>query len=106
MAVKQAGPSYDEIIRDVKAGNFKPIYYLMGDEDYYIDRLSEYILSCALKEEERDFNLDVLYGAEAKANQVIQYAQGMPMMASHRVVLVREAQAMDDRESVASYLEH
>lgn len=106
MAVKASGPTYEEIARDVKAGNLKPIYYLMGDEDYYIDKLSQLIVDKALAPEERDFNLDVLYGGEIKANQVIQYAQGLPMMASHRVVLLREAQQMDDRENLAAYVQH
>jgi len=106
MAVKQNGPAYEEIIRDVRAGNLAPIYYLMGDEDYYIDHLSDFIVNTVLREEERDFNLDVVYGGETSANQVIQYAQGLPMMAEHRVVLLREAQAMGDRENLASYLAH
>ncbi len=106
MAAKTAGPTYEEIVRDVKAGNFKPIYYLMGEEDFYIDRLSQLIVEKALKEDERDFNLDVMYGGETSANQVIQYAQGLPMMAEHRVVLLREAQQMDDRENLAAYAQH
>lgn len=106
MAVKQTGPSYEEIIRDVKAGNYAPIYYLMGDEDYYIDRLSDYIMNSVLRPDERDFNLDLLYGNDVTANQVIQYAQGLPMMAEHRVVMVREAQNMSDREQLAPYLAH
>lgn len=106
MAAKASGPTYEEIARDIKAGNFKPIYYLMGDEDFYIDRLSQMIVDKALAEDERDFNLDLLYGGETNANQVIQYAQGLPMMASHRVVLLREAQQMDDRENLASYAQH
>ena len=105
-APKQAGPSYEEIVRNVRAGNLSPIYYLMGDEDYYIDHISDFIVKTVLREEERDFNLDVLYGAETTANQVIQFAQGLPMMAEHRVVLVREAQALNDREQLASYLAH
>lgn len=106
MAAKQTGPSYEDIIRDVKAGNYAPIYYLMGDEDYYIDRMSEYIKDCILRPEERDFNLDLVYGSDVTANQVIQYAQGLPMMAKHRVVMVREAQNLSDREQLASYLAH
>lgn len=106
MAAKQTGPSYEEIIRDVKAGNFAPIYYLMGDEDYYIDRMSDYIVSMALRSDEKDFNYDLLYGGDVTANQVIQYAQGLPMMAERRVVMVREAQNMSDKEQLASYLSH
>lgn len=105
-ATKPNSPSYDSIVRDVKAGNLVPIYYLMGEEDYYIDRISDFIVNTVLRDEERDFNLDILYGAETTSNQVIQFAQGLPMMASHRVVVVREAQALKDRENLASYLEH
>lgn len=105
---KTTGPTYEDIAREVKAGQLKPIYYLMGEEDFYIDRLSQLILDQVLAPEERDFNLDILYGGETSANQVIQFAQGMPMMASHRVVLLREAQQMDDRdrERLASYAQH
>lgn len=106
MAVKRSGITYDEIVRDVRAGNLSPIYYLMGEEDYYIDRISDFIVNTVLREEERDFNLDILYGAETNANQVIQFAQGLPMMAEHRVVLVREAQAMGNCEDLVSYLSH
>ena len=74
MAAK-TGTTHEEIIRDVRAGNLSPIYYLMGEEGYYIDRLSDFIVDNVLREEERDFNLDVLYGSEVTANQVIQYAQ-------------------------------
>lgn len=102
----KTGATYDEIIRDVRAGNLSPVYYLMGEEDYYIDRLSDFIVNSVLRDEERDFNLDILYGSEVTANQVIQFAQGLPMMAAHRVVLVREAQGMNDREQLASYLAH
>lgn len=107
MAAKAAtGASYDDVVREIKAGQFKPVYYLMGDEDFYIDNLSQMIVDAALKEDERDFNLDVMYGSEVNANQVIQFAQGLPMMASRRVVLLREAQQMDDRENLASYVQH
>lgn len=102
----EKSPGYDEIIRDVRAGNLCPVYYLMGEEDYYIDKLSEFIVATILREEERDFNLDILYGAETKANQVIQYAQGLPVGSKYRVVLVREAQALDDREALAPYVAH
>lgn len=107
MAAKTtASPSYEDIVRDVRAGNLCPVYYLMGEEDYYIDRISDFIVNTILREEERDFNLDVLYGSETTANQVIQFAQGLPMMAKYRVVLVREAQGLSDREQLASYLSH
>ena len=53
MAVKKEGVTYDEIVRSVRAGNFAPVYYLMGEEAYYIDKVSEFIVGTALKEEEK-----------------------------------------------------
>ena len=70
MAAK--GITYEEILRDIKARKFAPVYYLMGDEDYYIDKLSNAIVDAALSEEERDFNLDILYGSEADTDKVIE----------------------------------
>lgn len=107
MAVKkETGPSHLDIVKQVRTGDIKPIYYLMGEEDYYIDNLSNFIVDTLLKEEERDFNLSVLYGAETNANQVIQEARQFPMLADRRVVVVREAQSMNDREQLAAYVKN
>ena len=62
---KPAGITYEQIVRDVQAGNIKPIYYLMGDEGYYIDRVADFIVDSVLQPEERDFNLMTFFGAEA-----------------------------------------
>ena len=104
MAAK--GITYEEILRDIKARKFAPVYYLMGDEDYYIDKLSNAIVDAALSEEERDFNLDILYGSEADTDKVIELAHAYPMMAERRVVLIREAQAIRSLEGLEAYLAH
>ena len=62
---KATGPTYEQIVRDVQAGNLKPIYYLMGQESYYIDHVADFIVNAVLKPEERDFNLMTFFGAEA-----------------------------------------
>ena len=67
----------------------------MGDESYYIDRISDYIVNTVLKEEEKDFNLNLLYGLETSVDQIINLAREYPMMSEHRVVLVREAQNLN-----------
>ena len=100
MAKKQ-GITYEEIVRQVRAGDFKPIYYLMGEEPYYIDRLADFIVDNALKEEEKDFNLTVLYGSQTDGGEVVNAAKRYPMMADRQVVLVREAQGLDGREALA-----
>lgn len=103
---KTTGPTYAAIRDDVKAGKFAPVYCLMGDEDYYIDTLSQYIADQALRPEERDWNYDLLYGAETRANDIINIARQYPMMADRRVVLVREFQALPDKEALAAYVKN
>ncbi len=103
MAKKAGGITYQEIIQQVKAGVFRPIYYLMGDEAYYIDRLSDYIVERALTEDERDFNLTVLYGPQTTGEEVVNAAKRYPMMAERQVVVVREAQSLPHREVLAFY---
>lgn len=104
MAAK--GITYDDILRDLKAKKVAPVYYLMGEEDYFIDKLSDAIVEAVLTEDEKDFNLDILYGAEAEMDKVIELAHAYPMMAEKRVVLVREAQAMRSIEGLETYLAH
>lgn len=98
--------TYNDLLHDIQAGKFAPIYYLMGDEDYYIDRLSDAIVNAALKPEERDFNLDIVYGLETDARQIIELAHAYPMMAERRVVLIREAQALRSLDGLDAYLAH
>ena len=100
---KEAGLTYKDIVNDVRAGKFAPIYLLMGDEDYYIDQISQYILDQALQTEERDFNFDLLYGAETRGSDVISIARQFPMMAERRVVMVREFQALQDKDTLTAY---
>ena len=81
-----------KIINDIKAGNIKPIYFLMGDEPYYIDKLSEYIEDTVLTEDEKGFNQTVLYGRDASIEDIASTAKRYPMMAERQVVIVKEAQ--------------
>ena len=98
----------DEVIRitkDIKAGNIKPIYFFMGEEPYYIDKLTEFIENNVLQEHERDFNQTILYGRDVTMEDVISNAKRFPMMAEHQVVIVKEAQelakSIDKLESYA-----
>ena len=104
MAAK--GITYENVLRDVKAQNIAPIYYLMGEEDYYIDKLSDAIIDAVLIEDERDFNLDIVYGAETDVDKIIELAHAYPMMAERRVVLVREAQSIRSLDGLDAYLSH
>jgi DNA polymerase-3 subunit delta len=81
-----------KILNDIKAGNIKPIYFLMGDEPYYIDIVSDYIEKKVLSEEEKGFNQTVLYGRDVSVEDIISTAKRYPMMAQRQVVIVKEAQ--------------
>ena len=81
-----------KIVNDIKAGNIKPIYFLMGEEPYYIDKLSDYIEENVLSEEEKSFNQTVLYGRDVSVEDIISAAKRYPMMAERQVVIVKEAQ--------------
>lgn len=83
-----------KIINDIKAGNIKPIYFLMGEEPYYIDKLTEYIEENVLQEHERDFNQTVLYGRDVTIEDIVGSAKRYPMMADRQVVIVKEAQEL------------
>lgn len=94
------------IVNDIKAGNIKPIYFLMGEEPYYIDRLSDYIEKNLLTEEEKGFNQTVLYGRDVTVEDIVSAAKRYPMMAERQVIIVKEAQdlakSIDKFESYAS----
>lgn len=92
-----------EIIRDVKAGVFKPVYLLMGEEAFYPDMVCQAIIDNCLDEDERDFNQMICYGSDVDADTVISSARRYPMMAERQLVVVKEAQLMKDIEQLALY---
>jgi DNA polymerase-3 subunit delta len=83
-----------QITKDIKAGLIKHIYFLMGEEPYYIDKLTEFIEQNILQEHERDFNQSILYGRDVTIEDVIGTAKRFPMMADRQVVVVREAKEL------------
>lgn len=100
---KTAGVSFEELVKEIKAGQFKPVYYLMGDESFYIDRLSDLLVETLLRPEERDFNLLTFFGAETDIDAVITAAKAYPMGAQHLVILVKEAQNLQHLERLEFY---
>ena len=83
-----------KIVADIKAGRIKPIYFLMGEEPYYIDKLSDFIEQNVLSEEEKGFNQTVLYGRDVTIEDIVSTAKRYPMMAERQVVIVKEAQEL------------
>ncbi len=83
---------FKKIVKDVRARAFKPVYFLHGEEAYFIDRIAEEIEKAALEEHERDFNLTILYGRDCDPDQLKDTCLRYPMMADRQVVILREAQ--------------
>ena len=96
---------HKSIINDIKKGSFEQIYFLHGEEPYYIDLITDAILENALEEHERDFNMSIVYGKEAEALSLISEAKGFPMMAERRVVVLKEAQDFRGIEGLLPYFE-
>lgn len=97
--------TYEEIVRNLKNEVYSPVYFLMGEEDYYIDRISDYLVNHALTETEKEFNLTVLYGADTDIATVINAAKRYPMMSKYQVVVVKEAQHLRNIEELTYYLQ-
>jgi DNA polymerase III subunit delta len=94
----------EKIIADWKKGSFKPVYWLEGEEEYYIDRAIEYAEHKILNEGESSFNLTVFYGRDANWADVINACRRYPMFAERQVVLLKEAQHMRDIEKLETYV--
>ena len=97
--------TYEEIVRNLKNRVYSPVYFLMGEEDYYIDWISDYIMDTVLSEVEKEFNLTVLYGADTDMAGVINAAKRYPMMSEHQVIVVKEAQGLKGMEDLVYYLQ-
>lgn len=102
------------IMADLRAGKYRPVYLLQGEEPFYIDRISEYIEQHALTEDERSFNQTVLYGLDTDIATIVSEAKRFPMMAQRQVVVVKEAQSIrnllpnsdEQRSELVAYIEN
>ena len=90
-------------MRDLEAGKYLPVYYLMGDEPYYIDKISDYIATHVLQPEERDFNQTILFGSDVTGSQIADAARRYPMMSEYQVIIVKEAQNVKNTEALEKY---
>lgn len=97
--------TFDEIMADLRNRIFKPVYFLAGEEPYYIDIITSYIEEKVLPEAEKAFNQMILYADDTSIPAIIDQARRFPMMASHQVVIVREAQTLKKIDDLAVYLE-
>lgn len=98
--------SAEKIISEWKKQQFKPLYWLEGEEDFYIDLVTDHAEHRILKEEEAGFNLTVFYGRDAEWTAVVNACKRYPMFSEKQVVLLKEAQQMKDIEKLESYIEN
>ena len=97
--------TYEGIIRELQAKQYRPVYYLMGDEAFYIDKIADYIIDNVLNDTEKEFNQTILYGADVDAATIINAAKRYPMMSEYQVIVVKEAQAVHNMEELVFYLQ-
>lgn len=97
--------SAEKILGDWKKKLFKPVYWLEGEEDFYIDKIMNYAEHKLLPESEAGFNLTVFYGKDANWSDVVNACMRYPMFAERQVVLLKEAQQMKDIDKLEPYIE-
>lgn len=100
---KDSIAAFDQLSRDIAARRFAPIYLLMGEESFFIDRLCEQLAGSILSEAERSFNQITLYGKDSDAGTVVNYCRQMPMMGAYEVIILKEAQQLRDIDKLSLY---
>lgn len=104
--------TYQEVLSNLKNNQFAPVYFLQGEETYFIDEIIKFVEENALEESLRSFNQIVLYGKDADIPTIINHAKGFPMMAERKVVIVKEAQEIPgfakeaNEKMLVAYLEN
>lgn len=104
---KEKGIGFGELLQNIKDKKFLPVYFLHGEEPFFIDQIEKVLLDSVLQPHEKDFNLSVLYGNELTADKLVAVAKRYPMMASYQLVIVREAQKMQkELEKLIPYFDN
>jgi DNA polymerase III subunit delta len=106
MAARKNAFSFDNILSDLKKKIYYPIYFLDGEEAFFIDEISDYIEQNVLTDMEKEFNQTIIYGKDMNIPTLISYAKRFPMMANYQVIIVKEAQDIDRIEELAGYIEN
>ncbi len=97
---------YKQILSDLEKKIYHPIYFLHGDEPYYIDIISDYIAKNALSDAEKGFNQTIFYGKDTETQTITESARRFPMMSSHQVIIVKEAQGLKKIDDLKHYIEN
>lgn len=100
---RESVAAFGQIFNDIDARRFAPVYLLMGDEGYFIDRIADRLAETILSEPERAFNQIIAYGKDSAVENIIDFSRQMPMMGSFQVVILREAQQLRKLEDLSHY---
>ena len=96
--------TFEEIYRGITAGNYAPVYVLMGEESYFIDTIEDLLVQHVLNDTERDFNQMIFYGKDSNVLEIMNTARRFPMMAKRQLVIIKEAQELNKIELLSHYL--
>jgi DNA polymerase III subunit delta len=105
MAGRKNDMSFEAIMNDLQNKIYYPIYFLYGEEAYFIDEISDFIEKNVLSEMEKEFNQTIIFGKDANVPAMISYARRYPMMANYQVIIIKEAQDIDKIEDLLPYVE-
>jgi len=97
--------SFEQIMSELKKRQYRSVYFLMGEEPYFIDVIADYIAENALPEQEKAFNQTILYGKDTSVYTVVDAAKRYPMMSQHQILIVKEAQNLKDIDKLQAYVE-
>ena len=97
--------TFESIMQNLQNAIYAPVYILMGEESYYIDKIADYIADHALTAEEKDFNQTIVFGADVTGNQIVDMARRFPVMAERQVIIVKEAQNIKQWDRIEKYVE-
>ncbi|MCL3779650.1 DNA polymerase III subunit delta [Prolixibacteraceae bacterium JC049] len=98
--------TFEQIQANLKKKIYHPVYLFMGEESYFIDKLTDYMVENVLPENEKGFNETILYGRDVDVESIISIARRYPMMATYQLVVVKEAQNVKNLELLATYMEN
>lgn len=98
--------TFEEILSNLQKKIYHPIYFLMGEETYFIDKISDYISDNVLTDAEKGFNQTILYGKDVEPHTIIANARRFPMMSNYQVIIIREAQNIKKIEELEPYVKN
>ena len=106
MAKSKSGTSLESLMKDLQNRIYKPVYFFTGDEAYYIDKLTDYMLDTIIPEAEKAFNQTIIYGKDSDAAVVLNSVRKYPMMSNQQLVVLKEAQELNSFDKLSNYIEN